>query len=132
MRRPFIPAWLVLALGAGSGAYGADYTSTFTTANGLVPDGDLNGLVDARTLSGLEGTLSHVSVSLNLTGGFNGDLYVYLFHRDPSLKAASAILLNRPGLSEANDVGYADAGFGPNFTFDDLAYPVSYFNSVLK
>jgi hypothetical protein len=56
-----------------------------------------------------------VSVRLNLTGGYNGDLYGYLTH-----DTGFAVLLNRVGLSSSNSFGYADAGFF-DLTLNDAA-----------
>jgi hypothetical protein len=48
-------------------------------------------------------------VTLDITGGFNGDLYVALEYNN-----TSAVLLNRVGLSAANTVGYPNSGFDIN------------------
>jgi hypothetical protein len=97
-------------------AYSTSVNSLFAT----IPDGDINGYQNSLSVSGLSGSVSHVSVTLNISGGFNGDLYAYLFHNH-----TNAILLNRVGLTGANSVGYPNTGFGPDattasFTLDDL------------
>jgi subtilisin-like proprotein convertase family protein len=86
-----------------------------------IPDGNLNGIQSSLTLNGLPNNLTDVNVTLTISGGFNGDFYAYLFHNN-----TSAILLNRVGRSSTSNVGYADAGFGPDvsstrFLFDDQA-----------
>jgi hypothetical protein len=86
-----------------------------------IPDGDLTGYQNSQMLTGLPVFLTDVNVTLNVSGGFNGDLYAYLVHN-----GTSAILLNRVGRSGASGVGYPDAGFGPDalgtsFTLDDQA-----------
>ncbi len=88
-------------------------TYTFTT-NRLVPDGNAAGLSDVRNINSAIGTITSLSVSFKLTGEFNGDLYVYLRHT-----SGYAVLLNRPGKTSGNAVGYADSGF--NVTFQDGA-----------
>jgi subtilisin-like proprotein convertase family protein len=86
---------------------GQTFTDSFTfSVNQKVPDANWNGIAMATNLSGVSGTLSDVSVRLNLTGGYNGDLYGYLVH-----DTGFAVLLNRVGLSFTNSFGYADAGF---------------------
>ena len=59
---------------------------------GNVPDGNPLGWSDTRNLSGITTTtLTDVNVSLSLSGGYNGDLFVYLQH-----DSGIAILLNPP------------------------------------
>src|SRR5258705_4490254 len=86
----------------------------------IIPDGDLNGYQSSQTISGFSGVVSDVNIRLNISGGFNGDLYGYLFHNN-----SQAVLLNRVGRGSSSSVGYAYAGFGPLslnlFTFDDQA-----------
>lgn len=88
-------------------------TYTFTT-NRLAPDGNAAGLSDVRTLNSAIGNIAGVTVGFKLTGEFNGDLYVYLRH-----SSGYTVLLNRPGKTSGNPVGYADSGF--NVTFQDGA-----------
>ena len=56
-----------------------------------------------------------ITVALNITGGFNGDLYAYLL----SPQGTMVVLLNRIGMGSANYFGSSDAGF--NITFDSAA-----------
>jgi subtilisin-like proprotein convertase family protein len=84
-----------------------------------IPDGDLTGYQNSLNLSGLQGTIVDVNLNLNITGGFNGDYYVYLTHN-----STVSILLNRVGRTAGSAVGYPDGGFGPTtqgarFTLDD-------------
>jgi subtilisin-like proprotein convertase family protein len=95
-----------VGLWAGT-ATGDIVTNNFTfTVNEAVPDGDWNGLALPINLSGVDGTISDVTVTLNLSGGFNGDLFADLVH-----DSGFAVLLNRVGLSSSNSFGYADPGF---------------------
>lgn len=89
------------------------FSETFNTGfqgGGAIPDGSLNGWSDTRTVAGAAGSwnVTDIRVTLELSGGYNGDLYAYL-----SFGGESAVLLNRVGVGESNgDVfGYADAGF---------------------
>jgi subtilisin-like proprotein convertase family protein len=108
----------LLAFGLGANAQ-ADYSFFFNTGNAAIPDNDPSGYLDSRTVTGMSGVISDVNVTLNISGGFNGDLYAWLSHG-----SGLCILLNRVGLSSANGVGYGDAGFGTSatqaqFTLDD-------------
>jgi subtilisin-like proprotein convertase family protein len=104
----------ILALAVAVSPASAIVFSTNWSPNVAVPDANPAGLADARTISGLTGTISDVNVTLNLTGGFNGDLYAYLTHG-----SGFAILLNRVGRTTGNPFGYSDAGM--NVTLDDAA-----------
>lgn len=88
----------------------------FVVTNGVVPDADYNGLADTRIINAADtvGTISDLRVTLNLSGGYNGDLYAYLVHG-----SGFAVLLNRVGRTSGNLFGYGDAGF--NITLSDSA-----------
>ena len=88
---------------------------TFTSVNVSIPDGNPVGLSSSTNLSGIYGGILNVTVTLDITGGFNGDLYAYL--AGPS--GGFAVLLNRTGITAGNSFGYSDTGF--NVTFDDSA-----------
>ena len=55
-----------------------------------------------------------MSVTIGISSGFNGDLYLYLRH-----ETGISILLNRTGRTSGNAYGYDDSGF--NVTFQDGA-----------
>jgi hypothetical protein len=86
-----------------------------------IPDGDLSGV--ASTLNVVAGDVGgapapgivDLNITLNLLGGWNGDLYAYLSHG-----GAVAVLLNRPGRTAGNPAGYSDSGFDA-VTLDDAA-----------
>ncbi len=99
---------------AAVSAQTTNYNFTFP-ANVAVPDGNVNGLALATNLTGMGSLMTRVTVSLDITGGFNGDLYAYL--RGPN--GGFAVLLNRTGVTAGNAFGYSDTGF--NITFDDSA-----------
>jgi subtilisin-like proprotein convertase family protein len=90
-----------------------NWTGGFANA-GVVPDNDLNGLTINETLTGWSGTVSNVSVTLNLTGGWNGDIYAYLYH-----DGVMSVLLNQVGTPANSGLGYSDSGF--NVTLTDAA-----------
>ena len=109
--------FLILSFGllALSG-WGQSLTSSFTnSAVKPILDGNPVGVMEQFTVSGLGGLVGSVQVTLDITGGFNGDLYAYLAGPQGQL----AILLNRPGVTGSNPFGYGDAGM--NITLDGLA-----------
>ena len=85
-----------------------DFSFSVMTA---VPDGSASGLANNQTLAGMSGTIANVTVGLNLSDGFNGDLYVYLRHGD-----VFSVLLNRTGVGGTDADGSADTGFNVTFT----------------
>ena len=89
------------------------YSFTFPVTN-TIPDGNSSGFADSRNLTGVAGTIADLNVTLNLNGGFNGDLYAYLEH-----DGGFAVLLNRVGVSSTNQFGYP--GDGMSITLDDQA-----------
>ncbi len=96
---------------AGSSEAQTNFTGT-VTVNQNIPDGNPVGLVSQTTFSGLTGTISSMSLNLDITGGYNGDLYAYLVGPN----STTLVLLNRVGLSSANDFGYSDSGFNITLT----------------
>lgn len=87
---------------------------TVTPLNGTVPDGNLSGWLSSTNVSGLSGTITDLDVTLNLSGGWNGDLYGYLVH-----DSGFSVLVNRVGVTTDGSIGYGNAGM--NVTLDDAA-----------
>jgi subtilisin-like proprotein convertase family protein len=87
---------LVGLLGAATAQAAVFETVNFDTFGGnpalTIPDWDVFGISDVRTVTSSISNLAKVEVGLTLSGGFNGDLYVYLRHGD-----GFSVLLNRPG-----------------------------------
>ncbi len=80
-----------------------------------IPDGNPSGLTDTHSISGSRIThIESITVTLDLSGSFNGDLYAYLTNGSDI-----SILLNRVGSASGNTFGYDHDGF--NITLDDLA-----------
>ena len=88
------------------------------TPNLPVPDNSIVGVSDSRTLPSSIGSITSLRVTLDITGGFNGDFYAYLVH-NTGAGSGFAILLNRPGRTALNSFGYADSGI--NVVFQDGA-----------
>jgi subtilisin-like proprotein convertase family protein len=104
----FIGFWAVVA----SAQTTTNYNFTFAP-NRTVPDGNTSGVALTTNLTGMVGIITNLTLSLNISGGYNGDLYAYI--RGPN--GGFAILLNRPGVGNGDAFGYGDTGF--NITFDD-------------
>ena len=78
------------------------------SVNQLVPDANVNGLILTTNLNITGGTISDVTVSLDISGGYNGDLYAFL----AGPNGGFAVLLNRVGVSNnASSFGYGNQGF---------------------
>lgn len=107
--------WLVLLAltSAVLTAPAVPYTYTWDTdfANGrMIPDADLSGWADTRTVAA-SGLIQSLTVTLELSGGWNGDLYGYLVHGD-----SFAVLLNHVGSDQVGPLGYGDAGMQVEFS----------------
>lgn len=93
---------------------GAVTTVQSFSVNSLVPDNSLTGLADTHIVSTQVTSIISVQVSVQMSGGWNGDLYAYVVH-----DSGICVLLNRPGRSLAVPDGSASSGF--SITFDDAA-----------
>jgi subtilisin-like proprotein convertase family protein len=82
-------------------------TNSYNGYSAPILDGNPVGLTEQFTVSGTSGSISNIQVTLDITGGFNGDLYAYLVGPQGQL----AVLLNRPGVTGSNPFGYGNAGF---------------------
>ena len=87
----------------------ADTTNSFSnpSLNTAIPDGNPVGLTSKLNVSGIPGNTANITVNLNITGGFNGDLYSYLV----SPTGTMVVLLNRVGIATGNSYGYGNSGF---------------------
>lgn len=88
----------------------------FSGLAAAIPDGNPTGLGNTQNISSDITAIEDITVTLDIAGGFNGDLYVYLQHT-----TGFAVLLNRVGKTALNLSGYADQGLqislndlGPN------------------
>lgn len=118
---------MAAAAALGSTTALAQSLTNFSFAmNQVVPDNSAVGLTVSTNLTVPGGTISSLTVSLDLLGGFNGDLYANL----AGPNGGFAVLLNRVGVSNsASQFGYSDSGF--NVTFDDsAANSIQYYQSV--
>jgi subtilisin-like proprotein convertase family protein len=97
----------VLKLSAG--IYVASDANGGNPLNLGIPDGNPNGVTSSLTVSGEVNRLSSVTVTLNISGGYNGDLYAYL-----SYNGTAVTLLNRVGTGTGGTIqnlfGFSTAG----------------------
>jgi subtilisin-like proprotein convertase family protein len=99
---------VLLSLAASLGTQAALFSTTYSTGfqnGGVILDGTIDGLTDTRSISGVGGPITDIQVTLNFSGGYNGDLYVYLLHGSEMV-----VLINRVGVSGSDAFGYADGG----------------------
>jgi len=78
----------------------------FFNVNEDIPQGDLAGVSPAGSVSGLSGVISSVTLGLDITGGYNGDLYAYL----EAPNGATVGLFDQPGVSGLDPFGYGGSG----------------------
>jgi subtilisin-like proprotein convertase family protein len=116
----------IVALMTVVGAARATLYTEGWTVNSDVPDGSYIGLADSQsvsdipaTIGGQSATVQDISVNLDISGGYNGDLYGYLVFQPTGGGAASMeVLLNQIGTSGSNPFGSSGAGFN-NVTLSD-------------
>lgn len=97
----------------------ASAATTWTNSwnvSATIPDNDDAGYTSSQVVSdaGLV-EIQNVTVNLNFTNGWNGDLYAYLVHG-----SGFAVLLNRPGRSITSPDGSGTVGLA--ITLDDSAF----------
>lgn len=82
-------------------------SQTFTPGSGTIADGNPVGSVFSGTFSqtGFNSAVTAVSIGLNVSGGYNGDLYAYLVAPNGTV----VVLLNQLGTGA---FGSAASGFG--------------------
>jgi hypothetical protein len=104
---------LALLLGCSVSTRASIYLNNFSGGfanGGNIPQGSTSGWSDSETISGESGVISSLTVDLNISGGYNGNLYGYL-----SYDGVLVTLLNRVGVGSATPgssaFGYGDSGF---------------------
>ena len=100
--------WIgVLLAGMASSTSAVLYN--YTGSAYAIPDGNINGAFSTIAVSGADLSLTDIKVTLDVSGGFNGDLYAYL-----SYGGNLVPLLNRVGVGTINGgttFGSAGSGF---------------------
>jgi hypothetical protein len=113
---------LILALATGccatarAGVETYDPTYSSFAAGSYIPVGNTAGWSDSETItsSQIYGSITSLSVNLDISGGFNGALYGYL-----SYDGVVVTLLDRVGVNSGNSFGYLDSGM--NITLSSAA-----------
>jgi subtilisin-like proprotein convertase family protein len=104
-----VVSWASSTLAQGS------YSFT-NTVNQTIPDSNPSGLTLAANFTGMSGSVSNISVSLNISSAsgstaYNGDLYAYL----AGPNGGYSVLLNRVGVGTGNAFGYSTPGMDVTF-----------------
>jgi subtilisin-like proprotein convertase family protein len=107
-------ALLAIILAGLAPSLHATIVTASQTDNIVIPDNNLNGVAETINLSAPFTSISDVEVSLDISGGYDGDYYAYLRN-----STGFAVLLNRVGSTINNPYGSPDSGF--NVTFSDSA-----------
>ena len=95
-----------LLIMAGTASAANIITETFSlSTSAVIPDGDLSGLVQIINPSTTIDSIDSITMTLNTTGGWNGDIYAYLWH-----DGVISVLLNRPGRTSSLPDGSASSG----------------------
>jgi hypothetical protein len=109
--------FVALALITSSASAWAQITLTRSqTDNAMIPNYDLNGVVETISLGSSIQSITDVQLTLDIGGTsyyqpFNGNYYAYLTHG-----AGFAVLLNRVGVTASNPFGYSDMGMDVTFS----------------
>jgi len=106
----------MLVVGALTARGQTEYTVGSSGINQTIPDGNPNGISSQITVSGISAALVNITVSLDITGGYNGDLYAYLLYSDGSSPATEVVLLNRIGKTSTDPFGSRDSGLDVTFS----------------
>ncbi len=152
-----LTGWMAMALAVSASA--TIVVSDNWSIGQVIADGNPAGMTVSQTFSGLStGPIGDVTVRLNLSGGYNGDLYGYLVLQSADSSTMTAILLDRIGpgaygnsgsiinvtlsgntagggsvyLGDIGSVaatGDVTTGVGQNYTPDGNATALSVFNS---
>ncbi len=109
MKRILTAALLLTAIWAQ-----ATLTQTQSFSGGTIADGNPLGTVFSGTYSqtGFNSPVLGATVGLEITGGYNGDLYAYLVAPNGTL----VMLMNQPGVGVN---GFGASGAGMNITLAD-------------
>jgi subtilisin-like proprotein convertase family protein len=110
---PLLPVLAILSAATLPAVHAATSVYSFNGLGLVVPDGSPSGLANVQEVASDIATIEEVTVTLTLSGTYNGDLYVYL-KKDTGF----SVLVNRVGRN-GSGAGYGDDGF--NVTLSDSA-----------
>jgi subtilisin-like proprotein convertase family protein len=103
---------LAFLVSASAFAAGPGIISESWTGAQIIPDNNASGVAFTFNITApAQALITDVEVSLNLAGGWNGDLYAYLSHG-----SGFSVLLNRPGRTAGNLSGSGVSGLNLNLS----------------
>jgi hypothetical protein len=118
MKKNLIVCGLIVLSMAGA-AQAAIVLDADWAVNETIPAGNPSGITVSQSFPNLyNGTITSVSVDLNISGGFNGGVYGYLVYQDANNHTATEVLLNHIGTSPSNPI-FGSSGAGINVTLND-------------
>ena len=85
---------------------GGSYTVGAGDLGQVIPDNNPSGVAYTLNFGAAGLTITDIRISLNISGGWNGDLYAYLSHGSDY-----TVLLNRVGAATSDADGYSTSGF---------------------
>ena len=118
--------WIGLLCSNAPKASAAAIVFTFDNINRSIPDDSPLGLSDPRDVSTPFTMILNVTISLTISGDFNGDLYVQVTHG-----SGFSVLLNRVGRTSLNEFGYGDSGMDITLSDDAAAGDVHVYRTTL-
>jgi subtilisin-like proprotein convertase family protein len=83
------------ALSFSNGGSGMNYSVTDSGLSQVIPDNNPSGVGYSINFANTGLSVNNISVTLNLSGGYNGDIYAYLSHGSQ----ISTLLNNNPAVS---------------------------------
>jgi subtilisin-like proprotein convertase family protein len=98
---------LLLAAVSSMASITTNFNYTSLPNSGYIPDNDPNGWASTINLSGTGLTVQDVTVTLSVSGGWNGDLYGYLVHDTGGF----VVLMDQVGKDGTHTYGFGNAGF---------------------
>lgn len=114
MKTPSTKVFLITALSVAvtASAVVPGQISQSWSGSQIIPDNSASGVAFAFNVSaGGSLLITNVEVNLNIAGGWNGDLYVYLSHG-----SGFSVLLNRLGRTAGNSAGASVSGMNLNLS----------------
>lgn len=118
MKSILLPLFVVVLSGWCLSAQAATISGTLSNLNLAIPDASSGSVLPSTIVLNSGGQLiSSLRISVTVSGGFNGDLYILLEHG-----GKSSVLVNRPGLdTTVTSSAYGSPSRGLNVTFFDAA-----------
>jgi len=107
MKKQIILSGLMLAALVGTASATIEVVNQDWSVGQTIADNSSSGLTVSQNFTGLADTISEVDVRLNISGGYNGDLYGYLTYNGQTV-----VLLNHVAGGSLSAYGSSASGFG--------------------